>query len=130
MLIALKSHLDLNDNEEEQRPSPPPAKKQKKNPKILDGTFYTIQSDIGGDIKAMCTECLVIKSGTCSTTGNFRSHYRRVHPEKFQELDQYTKIQPQSRQPKPDLTEIMKSVTPNVCSLQMRVTRNLIFLIS
>lgn len=36
---------------------------------------------------------LTIVKGTYSSTGNFRSHYKRIHSEKIDELDKYTKTQ-------------------------------------
>lgn len=68
----------------------PPTKKPMKFPKILDGIFYTVVSNNDGNIEAKCEECGQIKKGNVSSTGNFKSHYKK-YKEKFDELEKYLK---------------------------------------
>lgn len=65
---------------------------KKKIPKILDGTFYTLDAEIGldGKISAKCNECKEIRKGNISSTGNFKSHYKK-HPERLAKLEEYLK---------------------------------------
>lgn len=70
--------------------APPPAKKVKKVPKILDGTFYTIESNNDGKIIAKCVECGEIKKGEIGSSGNFKSHYK-THKSQFNRLEEYLK---------------------------------------
>lgn len=65
---------------------------KKRIPKILDGTFYTLDCDVGSDgkISAKCNECNEIRKGNISSTGNFKSHYKK-HPERLLKLEEYLK---------------------------------------
>lgn len=58
----------------------------------MDGTFYTLDCDIGSDgkISAKCNECKEIRKGNISSTGNFKSHYKK-HPELLLKLEEYLK---------------------------------------
>lgn len=68
----------------------PVTKKTKaKIPKILDGTFYTIESNIDGKIVAVCNECREKRKGDVWSTGNYKSHYKTKHPKRLVELEKY-----------------------------------------
>lgn len=77
----------------------PPRKKSKPNvPRILNGTFYSLEGEIpdDGKIEARCTECQQIRKGNVRTTGNFISHYRTTHRDKFGELELFLRRAPVS----------------------------------
>lgn len=68
----------------------PPAKKQKKIPKILDGVYYVIESCDNEKISAKCQQCGDIRKGSLTSTGNFKSHYKK-HPKELKQLEEYLK---------------------------------------
>lgn len=68
----------------------PAAKKQKKIPKILDGAYYVIESNENGKVNVKCQTCNAIVKGSLSSTGNFKSHYKK-HPTEYKELEEYLK---------------------------------------
>lgn len=61
-----------------------PAKKtkhtKKEPPKLLQGRFYEIVTIEGVKVAAKCKECQLIIKGSTGSTGNFKSHYKNVHP--------------------------------------------------
>lgn len=68
----------------------PAAKRVKtKIPRILDGQFFSIQSNVNGSIDARCLECSKIFKGNLSSTGNFRKHYERSHSNVMKRLNAY-----------------------------------------
>lgn len=68
------------------------AKRKKlSDPKILDGTYFIVESKIGQQIVAQCVECQKPISGSQCSTGNFIKHIRRIHPQLTQKLDRYLK---------------------------------------
>lgn len=68
-------------------------KRIKSVPKILDGKFFeiTIRSS-DNNVKARCTQCSTIRSGSIAGTGNFTRHYYEKHKERIEEL--YNHIKP------------------------------------
>lgn len=58
-------------------------------PLILDGRFFEIVSNDDGKIRAKCTECSEMKKGHMSSSANFKSHYRLVHPNTFPKSNDY-----------------------------------------
>lgn len=110
-------HLDSHENEEEEEDvSPQVAKKPKKYPKILDGKFYTIHKEDGDNIVAICNSCTKLNTvnGTYSSTGNFRSHYKRIHFEKLDELDTYT-MKKKSEKNHPNVMSSSSSSSDEAC---------------
>lgn len=69
----------------------PQKKKRTCIPRILDGTFYCIESNINGKITAKCCECSELKKGDISSTGNFLNHYRAKHSTLQLQLEQHLK---------------------------------------
>lgn len=69
----------------------PPAKKARIEsvPRILDGKFYTIESNVDEKITAKCIQCGEIKKGNRTSTGNFINHYRSRHSDSVKQLDEY-----------------------------------------
>lgn len=81
-----------NEEEEEEEQRSNPTKKIKlKIPRILDGKFFSIISNVEGKLEARCTECGVPKKGLITTTGNFKTHYKLSHPIVYQKLNEYLK---------------------------------------
>lgn len=64
-------------------------KRAKVDPKILDGKYFTIKIRNGDNVKAMCSLCGVVRSGSVKATGNFFRHIKEKHFEKFQEMSIY-----------------------------------------
>lgn len=85
-------NLDPNDqlNETINDSAAPPTKKARKIPRILDGRYFLIQSNIDGKVSAKCQTCGEIRKGNISSTGNFKSHYKTHLPE-LKELEEYLK---------------------------------------
>lgn len=68
----------------------PVTKKIKaKIPKILDGTFYTIETNVNGKVVAVCVECKEKRRGDVWSTGNYKSHYKTSHQKRLKELENY-----------------------------------------
>lgn len=70
------------------------AKRAKSDPRILDGTYFEITTrsiDNSNNVKARCTQCGVIRSGSTTGTGNFIRHYTDNHKERYEELLSYIK---------------------------------------
>lgn len=70
--------------------SEPDAKRPKK-PKVLDGTFFSIEKRDGDAVEATCSECQETKKGNVNSTGNFISHYKSKHAGRLNELKNYLK---------------------------------------
>lgn len=87
-LIYVENVVSTDDGAQTES-SEPPKKKTKKVPKVLDGTYYTIESNIDGKIDAKCTECGKILKGDLGSTGNYKSHYLRLHKAAFKQLEEY-----------------------------------------
>lgn len=64
-------------------------KKARVDPKILDGKYFTIKIRNGDNVKAMCSLCGVVRSGSVKATGNFFRHIKEKHSENFQEMSKY-----------------------------------------
>lgn len=94
---------------------PPPSKKAKKYPKIFDGKYYSIRSDIDGYIDAVCIICHEVKKGNYLSTGNFFSHYKLKHYSKLQELKDHTKDNANKAMNQPTLSETFTVTPDNVC---------------
>lgn len=78
--------LENDDNEE------PAAKRIKmKIPRILDGKYFSIVSNINGNITARCTVCNEEKKGSLTSTGNFKSHFRIKHMAILAKVETYLK---------------------------------------
>lgn len=65
-----------------------------KFPRILNGEFYKVVKEKSLEnnnvmAKWMIKGCTAVISGTMSSTGNFLSHIRRVHPSKFESCKEY-----------------------------------------
>lgn len=77
--------LDENDQQE--------GKKSKTAtiPRILDGKYFTIVSNVDSKIEAKCTQCHKKIKGQISSTGNFKLHYRTVHNSTLSTLENYLK---------------------------------------
>lgn len=60
-------------------------------PRILDGKYFSIISNINGNIVARCTECNEQKKGSVTSTGNFKSHFRIKHSEILPTVEAYLK---------------------------------------
>lgn len=70
-------------------------------PKILDGTFYTIEQIDNGKIVARCAECGEQKKGNIFSTGNFINHYKSKHEPRVKELEDFLKnTQPENEKEK------------------------------
>lgn len=77
---------------------PLPKRMKKACPKLLDGHFFTLETNIesenfDGKIIAKCNECKETKKGLISSTGNFLSHYRTKHKDRVPEMEEYLKKQ-------------------------------------
>lgn len=94
MLINCKNITEQNVSEDTTHSNEvvdvPPAKKQKKIPKILDGVYYVIESIDNEKVAAKCQECDTIIKGSITSTGNFKSHYKK-HTKEKKKLDEYLK---------------------------------------
>lgn len=55
-------------------------------PRILDGTFFTIEKNINGSVEARCVECRKIIKGCLTSTGNFKKHITKIHNESLNKL--------------------------------------------
>lgn len=79
----------LGDTETNKEEIAPPAKKKRSTPRILDGTFYQVESIDGDNVVAKCKECDQSRKGSLKSTGNFLSHFRSAHSERSEELEKY-----------------------------------------
>lgn len=61
-------------------------KRTKTEPKILDGKFFAIKIREGDKVKAICTFCGKIVSGSLTGTGNFSRHINDKHAERAQDM--------------------------------------------
>lgn len=99
--------------------SEPPAKKPKKLPKILNGTFYRIESETHGNIQAICTTCGEVKKGSIFSTGNFLTHYKNKHNSKLKDLKASLKNDDKTvtaKSNQPTLSDVVNVITPGkVC---------------
>lgn len=50
---------------------------KKKPARIFDGKFFTVVKSERGNIVATCTICGEMKKGNLSSTGNFKSHFKK-----------------------------------------------------
>lgn len=105
--MLTRSHKRINDyftNDGENQPNnndkntedddnlQPSAKRRKTRiPLILDGKYFSIESNIDGNIIARCTECNEQKKGSLTSTGNFKSHFRMKHLEILPTVEAYLK---------------------------------------
>lgn len=86
-------------------------------PKILDEKFFKVVSfGANGHVIAKCTaihsnsqKCNQSISGNLKSTGNFRSHYRLVHKEQFNELCNHTS---KTKKPVEAATNIKQTAMP------------------
>lgn len=95
--IENDSETDENDREPSLKRRKCDEDKEFRLPRILDNPlfFEVIElTEVVGKPKerkalVRCTECSELKKGVTSSTGNFRSHYRRAHPNQFEKLKAY-----------------------------------------
>lgn len=101
------------------------AKKRKKDPKILDGTYFegVFTGSESNNITAICKLCGALKKGSCLGMGNFLKHINDYHAEKSAEVYSYIKNlttkddnRPVLSQPKLCLT-ISQDKVFRICSL-------------
>lgn len=98
------------------------AKKTRKTPKILNGTYFEIESSVGvdGNLLAKCTICNEVKKGNISSTGNFLKHFQTKHPLRLAELKLYLKTDEITKK-RPLQLKITDSAhlvgTPDVCKI-------------
>lgn len=69
---------------------------EKKLPRILDGKFYSVVGEVGAPnekgqilIDVLCHACNETRRGSTTSTGNFKTHYKLKHPDKFKDLEKY-----------------------------------------
>lgn len=82
----IENNADIENNENRA------AKRYKTTvPRILDGKFFVIESNVNEKILARCIrpDCRKQIKGMLSSTGNFKSHYRVKHPLEMKSLDEY-----------------------------------------
>ena len=71
--FVLGSSEDQPQNQESDEPIAKTLKK--KYPKILDGKYFNLISDIDESLSVQCMTCNVIVHGSAKSTGNIHSHY-------------------------------------------------------
>lgn len=64
-------------------------KRARVDPKILDGKYFSIKIRNGDNVRAMCSLCGIVRSGSVTATGNFFRHIKEKHSENFQEISEY-----------------------------------------
>lgn len=68
----------------------PASKRVKKSiPRILDGKFFVIEKNHDEKIDARCIECRKVIKGSLTSTGNFKKHYKKVHPALNSKLEEH-----------------------------------------
>lgn len=72
-------------------------------PKLLDGTYYVVVDYVKktDSVDAKCVHCTkkeTIISGNRKSTGNFHTHYVRVHPDIYEEVKDYCNVKEEKRQ--------------------------------
>lgn len=116
MEIKIRVNLDSCNGQSAAETIPPSAKKAKRIPKIFDGKYYSVKSDIEGNIEAICTACEEVKRGNYLSTGNFISHYKLKHHDQLQNLKEYTKETVKRRESdQPTLNEVLTATPDKVC---------------
>lgn len=65
------------------------SKRIRVDPKILDGKYFTPKSRIGDNVKAICTMCGAVRTGSVKGTGNFIRHVNEKHPEHSENMRKY-----------------------------------------
>lgn len=60
-----------------------------KLPKIFDGKYFVVMKIDEDKIDASCKLCGCSRSGSIKSTGNFLSHIKRMHGEKYMECKEY-----------------------------------------
>lgn len=88
----------MEENEESSQP-----KIRKTFPKILDGTYYRVESYDVKSVVAVCIICNSEKKGSRTSTGNFIGHFRSKHKDLVPELESYLKRENLSKS-EPDIT--------------------------
>lgn len=93
-----------------------PKRKKVSVPRILDGKYFTIISNDDGIIIARCETCLEARRGNLLSTGNYRSHYRLLHNELYQQLDDYLrgKGEETSKTQQPTLESFIQRPKPDM----------------
>lgn len=81
--------------------------------RVLDGKFYAILSENGTKIEAKCMQCLQVKKGDISSTGNFILHYKNKHPTEYLSLDSHVKFRNQCHQ-QPQINQLYNLTTKEV----------------
>lgn len=92
-----------------------------KFPKILDGTYYKIteydkKSDYVGATCTNCTKKKTIIRGKRTSTGNFHTHYARLHSDKSEDVKSYCDENRDAKQ-KAERTSKTQSILPFAHSL-------------
>ncbi|KAL5288132.1 hypothetical protein ACFFRR_008782 [Megaselia abdita] len=66
-------------------------RKKSKNslPKLFDGTYFVVKSILDDKITVKCRACNKELNGYKTSTGNFFSHIKRIHPEILDECKSY-----------------------------------------
>lgn len=65
------------------------SKRIRADPKILDGKYFTPTTRTGDNVKAICTLCGAIRSGSVKGTGNFIRHINEKHPDHSENMRNY-----------------------------------------
>lgn len=99
-----------------------PSKKSKRSntpkklAKIFDGRYFAVVIEVGEEenskgekIAARCTVCNEVKNGSYTSTGNFKSHYSKMHSDRLKELEDYlaNKSTPNDKTRQPLLQEVL-----------------------
>lgn len=113
MVVSTANSVASNGNEDSEQT----IKRQKTYSRIFDGEYYKVQREAGGNIEAECTQCLEIKRGNISSTGNFISHYKMKHKSILDDLKKYTKSESgknSQQSTQPTLAEMFQSNSPDI----------------
>lgn len=88
-----KRFSNVNDSEviSDNTVSSTSSKRVKRDPKILDGKYFTINIRKDDKVKAICSLCGTQRWGSIIGTGNFYRHIKDAHAERRQEVDDYIK---------------------------------------
>lgn len=69
-------------------------KRTRVDPKILDGKYFTPKTRTGENVRATCSLCGAVRSGSVKATGNFFRHINEKHPEYSLEVKKYLSTKP------------------------------------
>lgn len=74
---------------DDQEPSKRRRRMRNGLPKLFDGTFFNVKHITADKIIAICRSCNRELSGSTTSTGNFFSHMKRLHPETLTDCRAY-----------------------------------------